>query len=47
MSSLQRLVAALSEEHNVAMRTILVVDDEPIVRDVVAKYLQREGFRTI
>jgi two-component system response regulator ResD len=30
-----------------AMRTILVVDDEPIVRDVVAKYLRREGFRTI
>jgi DNA-binding response OmpR family regulator len=30
-----------------AVRTILVVDDEPIVRDVVAKYLQREGFRTI
>jgi DNA-binding response OmpR family regulator len=30
-----------------AMRTILVVDDEPIVRDVVAKYLQREGFRTV
>jgi DNA-binding response OmpR family regulator len=29
------------------MRTILVVDDEPIVRDVVAKYLRREGFRTI
>jgi DNA-binding response OmpR family regulator len=29
------------------MKTILVVDDEPIVRDVVAKYLQREGFRTI
>jgi DNA-binding response OmpR family regulator len=30
-----------------AMRTILVVDDEPIVRDVVAKYLRREGFRTV
>jgi DNA-binding response OmpR family regulator len=29
------------------MRTILVVDDEPIVRDIVAKYLRREGFRTI
>src|SRR5471032_1935961 len=29
------------------VRTILVVDDEPIVRDVVAKYLRREGFRTI
>jgi len=27
--------------------TILVVDDEPIVRDVVVRYLQREGFRTL
>jgi DNA-binding response OmpR family regulator len=29
------------------MKTILVVDDEPIVRNVVAKYLQRDGFRTV
>jgi DNA-binding response OmpR family regulator len=29
------------------MSTILVVDDEPIVRDVVARYLKREGFRTV
>jgi two-component system response regulator ResD len=29
------------------MTTILVVDDEPIVRTVVAKYLEREGFGTI
>ena len=27
--------------------TILVVDDEPIVRDVVVKYLRREGYRTL
>ena len=26
---------------------ILVVDDEPIVRDVVCRYLERECFRTI
>ena len=26
---------------------MLVVDDEPIVRDVVARYLQHEGFETI
>jgi DNA-binding response OmpR family regulator len=26
--------------------TVLVVDDEPIVRDVVVRYLQREGYRT-
>ena len=29
------------------MTTILVVDDEPIVRDVVVRYLQREGFGTL
>ena len=27
--------------------TVLVVDDEPIVRDVVVKYLRREGYRTL
>ena len=26
--------------------TVLVVDDEPIVREVVVGYLEREGFRT-
>jgi DNA-binding response OmpR family regulator len=29
------------------MTTILVVDDEPIVREVVVRYLEREGFRTL
>jgi DNA-binding response OmpR family regulator len=27
--------------------TVLVVDDEPIVRDVVVRYLQRDGFDTL
>jgi DNA-binding response OmpR family regulator len=27
--------------------TVLVVDDEPIVREVVVNYLRREGFRTL
>jgi DNA-binding response OmpR family regulator len=27
--------------------TVLVVDDEPIVRDVVVRYLQRDGFTTL
>jgi len=27
--------------------TILVVDDEPVVRDVVVKYLERDGFTTV
>ena len=29
------------------MATVLVVDDEPIVRDVVVRYLRREGFETL
>jgi DNA-binding response OmpR family regulator len=29
------------------MTTVLVVDDEPIVRDVVVRYLEREGSRTL
>jgi DNA-binding response OmpR family regulator len=33
--------------HNAAVTTVLVVDDEPIVRDVVVRYLRREGFETL
>jgi DNA-binding response OmpR family regulator len=29
------------------MPTVLVVDDEPIVRDVVVRYLERDGFNTL
>ncbi|MDP9491039.1 MAG: response regulator transcription factor [Actinomycetota bacterium] len=29
------------------MATILVVDDEPIVREVVVRYLERDGHRTV
>jgi DNA-binding response OmpR family regulator len=29
------------------MTTVLVVDDEPIVRDVVVRYLERDGFATL
>ncbi len=29
------------------MTSVLVVDDEPIVRDVVVRYLQREGYETL
>jgi DNA-binding response OmpR family regulator len=29
------------------MKTVLVVDDEPIVRDVVVRYLRREGYKTL
>jgi DNA-binding response OmpR family regulator len=32
---------------NPRMSTVLVVDDEPIVRDVVVRYLERDGHRTL
>jgi DNA-binding response OmpR family regulator len=33
--------------HNEVVTTVLVVDDEPIVREVVVRYLRSEGYRTI
>src|SRR3954449_1159098 len=30
-----------------SVQTVLVVDDEPIVVDVVVRYLERDGFRTL
>ncbi len=33
--------------HNDPMSTVLVVDDEPIVRDVVVRYLRRDGLKTL
>ena len=29
------------------MKTVLVVDDEPIVREVVVRYLERAGYGTL
>src|SRR5262249_1522408 len=29
------------------MSTVLVVDDEPVVRDVVVRYLEEEGYNTL
>src|ERR671937_743730 len=33
--------------HTRDVATVLVVDDEPIVREVVVRYLSREGHRTL
>jgi DNA-binding response OmpR family regulator len=33
--------------HHLHVTTVLVVDDEPIVREVVVRYLEREGYRTL
>jgi two-component system response regulator ResD len=39
--------AGEDDGHTRAMATVLVVDDEPIVRDVVARYLERDGHRIL
>jgi DNA-binding response OmpR family regulator len=33
--------------HNATVDTVLVVDDEPIVRDVVVRYLRHAGYETL
>jgi DNA-binding response OmpR family regulator len=33
--------------HNPGVATVLVVDDDPIVLDVVVRYLERDGFRAL
>jgi DNA-binding response OmpR family regulator len=33
--------------HNPLVATVLIVDDDPIVRDIVVRYLERDGFRTL
>jgi DNA-binding response OmpR family regulator len=37
----------MSATDNRGVPTVLVVDDEPIVRDVVVRYLEREGYATL
>jgi DNA-binding response OmpR family regulator len=37
----------LGLRHTPGVSTVLVVDDEPIVRDVVVRYLARDGHRTL
>ncbi len=36
----------MRKAHNVPMATVLVVDDEPIVRDIAVRYLERAGYAT-
>jgi CheY-like chemotaxis protein len=40
-------VHVISPTDNPRVSTVLVVDDEPIVRDVVVRYLERDGYRTL
>lgn len=40
-------VAAGDEAQQTGGQTVLVVDDEAVVRDVLVRYLERDGFRTL
>jgi DNA-binding response OmpR family regulator len=40
-------VYVISATDNPAVPTVLIVDDEPIVRDVLVRYLERDGYRTL
>jgi DNA-binding response OmpR family regulator len=40
-------VCAISATDNPHVSTVLVVDDEPIVRNIVVRYLKRDGYRTL
>lgn len=35
-----------ADRYDPEMTTVLVIDDEPMVRDVVVRYLERDGYRT-
>ena len=37
---------ASGSEHNGSMRTVLVVEDERDIREVLRRYLERAGFRS-
>jgi DNA-binding response OmpR family regulator len=37
----------MNPSNSAQMQTVLVVDDEEIVRDVVVRYLERDGYRTL
>ena len=47
LTDLVHLGVTGARTHNATMATVLVVDDEPIVREVVVRYLAREGHRTL
>ena len=38
---------AVENRFNDRMTTVLVVDDEPTIREVVVRYLEREGYKTL
>jgi signal transduction histidine kinase/CheY-like chemotaxis protein/HAMP domain-containing protein len=42
-----RTPATLSRTTAPRSRTVLIIDDDPVVRDVMARYLERQGFDTI
>src|SRR3954453_1631073 len=47
MSGRRSTIRSGSPRADPPVATVLVVDDEPIVRDVIVRYLRRDGFATL
>ena len=45
--ALPTILEEVALDLNALARTVLVVDDEPLIREVVVRYLEREGYRVI
>lgn len=43
----ERTTSAVADEHMAAGETVLVVEDEPVVRGVIVEMLQDQGYRTL
>jgi PAS domain S-box-containing protein len=43
----ERIVSAVADEHVATGETVLVVEDEPVVRGVIIEMLQDQGYRTL
>jgi PAS domain S-box-containing protein len=43
----ERIASAVADEHVATGETVLVVEDEPVVRGVIIEMLQEQGYRTL
>jgi PAS domain S-box-containing protein len=43
----ERIASAVADEHMATGETVLVVEDEPVVRGVIVEMLQEQGYRTL
>jgi CheY-like chemotaxis protein len=46
-AAVERIASAVADEHIATGETVLVVEDEPVVRGVIIEMLQDQGYRTL